>query len=165
MNFVIQRSVAEGEVNETKTEASQAALPLDPDLAESLLAHKARSLHLGESDYVFVRPDGTPPWPDSILADHLQPVAKAAGIRKIGWHTFRHTYSTLLHALGSTPAIQEELLHHANIQTTLNFYPQAVSEAGREAASKVVGVSWTNRTNRKTKLYLSEMEKPVLCYL
>jgi len=86
----IQRSVAEGEVNETKTEASQATLPLDPDLAELLLAHKARSIYLGESDFVFARPDGKPPWPDSILADHLHPAAKAAGIGKIGWHTFRH---------------------------------------------------------------------------
>ena len=43
----IQRSVAEGEVNETKTEASESTLPLDPDLAESLLAHKARAVHGG----------------------------------------------------------------------------------------------------------------------
>jgi len=140
----IQRSVAEGEVNETKTEASEAMLPLDPDLAELLLAHKARSRYLGKSDFVFARPDGKPPWPDSILADHLQPAAKAAGIGKIGWHKVRHTYSTLLHALGTTPAVQKELLRHANIQTTLNLYTQAVSEAKREAASKVVGVLWKN---------------------
>ncbi len=140
----IQRSVVEGEVNETKTEASQATLPLDPDLAELLSAHMARSNYLGESDFVFARSDGKPPWPDSLLADHLQPAAKAAGIGKIGWHTFRHTYSTLLHALGTTPAVQKELLRHANIQTTLNLYTQAVSEAKREAASKVVGVLWKN---------------------
>ncbi len=77
----------------------------------------------------------------------------------------RHTYSILLHALGTTPTVQKELLRHANIQTTLNFYTKAVSEAGREAASKVVGVLWTNRTNRNTKLYLSELAKLVLCYL
>ena len=144
LTVMIQRSVAEGEVNETKTEASQATLPLDPDLAELLLAHKARSIYLGESDFVFARPDGKPPWPDSILADHLQPAAKAAGIGKIGWHTFRHTYSTLLHALGTTPAVQKELLRHADIQTTLNLYTQAISADKREAASKVVGVLWKN---------------------
>ncbi len=31
----VQRSVVEGEINETKTEASESALPLDPDLAEA----------------------------------------------------------------------------------------------------------------------------------
>ena len=140
----IQRSVAEGEVNETKTEASESTLPLDPDLAESLLAHKARAVHVADADFVFARPDGKPPWPDGILADHLKPAAKAAKIGNIGWHTFRHTYSTLLHALGTTPAVQKELLRHADIQTTLNLYTQAVSADKREAASKVVGVLWKN---------------------
>jgi hypothetical protein len=54
------------------------------------------------------------------------------------------TYFTLLHALGTTPAVQKEPLRHTNIQTTLNFYAQAASEAKREAASKVVGVLWKN---------------------
>jgi len=66
------------EVNETKSEASQATLPLDPDLAELFLAHKAWSNCVGEFDFVFARPDGKPPWPDGILAAHLQPAAKAA---------------------------------------------------------------------------------------
>jgi integrase len=140
----IQRSVAEGEVNETKTEASEGTLPLDPDLAESFLAHKARSVHVGTSDFVLARPDGKPPWPDGILTDHLKPSAEAAGIGKIGWHTFRHTYSTLLHALGTKPAVQKELLRHTDIQTTLNLYTQAVSSDKREAASKLVEVLWKN---------------------
>lgn len=89
----IQRRVAAGEVNETKTEASLATLPLDPDLAELLMAHKSRFIYPRESDFVFAGPYGKPSWPDSILADHLQPAAKAASIGKIGWHTFRHTYS------------------------------------------------------------------------
>ena len=138
----IQRSVVEGEVNETKTEASESTLPLDPDLAECLLAHKARSHFVADSDYVFVGASGKPPWPDGILADHLKPAAVKAQIGVIGWHTFRHTYSTLLHSLGTTPAVQKELLRHADIQTTLNIYTQAVSAEKREAASKVVSTLW-----------------------
>jgi len=138
----IQRSLVEGEVNETKTEASASALPLDPDLAEVLLAHKATSHYSADSDYVFAGENGKPPWPDGILTDHLKPAAVKAGIGNIGWHTFRHTYSTLLHALGTTPAVQKELLRHADIQTTLNIYTQAVSAEKREAASKVVNALW-----------------------
>ncbi len=51
---------------------------------------------------------------------------------------------TLLHALGTTPAVQKELLRHANLQTTLKLYTQAVSKAKREAASKLVGFLWKN---------------------
>jgi integrase len=138
----IQRSIVEGEVNEPKTEASESTLPLDPDLAECLLAHKAGSPYKADSDYIFAGPTGKSPWPDGILTDHLKPAAAKAGIGKIGWHTFRHTYSTLLHALGTTPAVQKELLRHADIQTTLNIYTQAVSAEKREAASKVVNTLW-----------------------
>jgi integrase len=56
----------------------------------------------------------------------------AGGIR------FRHTYSTLLRSVGVDVKVQQELLRHADIQTTLNVYTQAVSEAKRDANSKVV---------------------------
>jgi integrase len=134
----IQRSVVEGKVNPTKTEASESTLPLDPDLAEALLAHRAASVHVADSDFVFAGDAGRPRWKDSLLADYLKPAAARAGIGSIGWHQFRHTFSTLLHALGTAPAVQKELLRHANIQTTMNLYTQAVSQAKREAASKIV---------------------------
>ena len=134
----VQRSVVEGEINPTKTEASEGLLPLDPDLAEVLLVHKAQCSYAADSDYVFAGSTGKPRWPDTILADHLKPAAVEAGIGNIGWHTFRHTYSTLLHALGAKPAVQKELLRHADIQTTLNIYTQAISADKREAASRVV---------------------------
>lgn len=97
-----------------------------------------------ESNFVFARPDGKTPWPDGILADYMKPTAKAASIGEIGWYAFRHTYSTLLHALGTKPAVQKEPLRHANIQTTVNLYIQAMSEDKREAVSKLVGVLWKN---------------------
>jgi len=43
-----------------------------------------------------------------------------------------------LHALGTKPAVQKELLRHADIRTTMNVYTQAVSDEKREAASRVV---------------------------
>ena len=41
-----------------------------------------------------------------------------------------------------TPAVQKELLRHADIQTTMNIYTQAVTSAKREAASKVIDILW-----------------------
>jgi len=38
-----------------------------------------------------------PVWLSTVMRDHIQPVVKQLGIKKrIGWHTFRHTFSTLL---------------------------------------------------------------------
>jgi len=134
----VLRSFVRGEINPTKTEASESALPLDPDLAGVLLAHKGNSVYTSDSDYVFAGGSGKPRWADAILADYLKPAAARAGIGNVGWHTFRHTYSTLLHALGTKPAVQKELLRHADIRTTMNIYTQAISAEKREAASRVV---------------------------
>jgi integrase len=138
----IQRSCVEGEVNPTKTEASESTLPLDPDLAELLLAYRLQAKRAEASDWLFPGPNGKPRWPDSVLADHLKPAAAKAGIGLVGWHTFRHSYSTLLHSLGTRPAVQKELLRHADIQTTMNIYTQAVSSEKREAATNLLHALW-----------------------
>jgi hypothetical protein len=67
-----------------------------------------------------------------------RPCRGKRGIGRIGWHTFRHSHSTLLHALGVDLKVQQELLRHADIRTTMNIYTQAVPTALREANSKVV---------------------------
>jgi len=133
----VVRSFVRGEINPTKTEASESTLPLDGGLADALLVHRAKSACNSDSDFVFAGESGKVRWPDAILADYLKPAAVKAGVGNIGWHTFRHTYSTLLHSLGTTPAVQKELLRHADIRTTMNVYTQAVSEEKRAAASKV----------------------------
>jgi integrase len=138
----VQRSFVEGEIYPTKTEASASELPLDPDLAGVLMAHRAQSDYSASTDFVFAGASGKPGWRGIMFADHIKPAAARAGIGNIGWHTFRHSYSTLLHALGAAPAVQKELLRHANIQTTMNIYTQAVTPAKREAASKVVDILW-----------------------
>jgi len=68
----------------------------------------------------------------------LVPAATKAGLGRIGWHTFRHSHSTLLHTLGVDLKVQQELLRHADIRTPMNIYTQAVPKALRQANSKVV---------------------------
>lgn len=135
--IAIHRSFVRGEINDTKSTASEAVLPLDPVLAELLLRHRARAIYIAGSDYIFAGDSGNVRWPESMLTRQIKPAALRAGIGSIGWHVFRHSYSSLLHSLGTTPAVQKELLRHANIQTTLNVYTSAASAEKRSAASKV----------------------------
>ena len=53
-------------------------------------------------------------------------------------HAFRHTYSTLLNEHGTDVKVQQELLRHADIRTTMNIYTRAVPERLRKANSKLV---------------------------
>jgi site-specific recombinase XerD len=53
---------------------------------------------------------------------------KAAEIQgRIGWHTFRRMYATLLKANGEDVKTVQELLRHTNSLVTMNLYAQAVS--------------------------------------
>jgi integrase len=46
----------------------------------------------------------------------------------------------MLRAAGADIKVQQELLRHSTIQSTLNIYTQAVSEQKRAANSMVVGI-------------------------
>ena len=69
----------------------------------------------------------------------IRPAAIQVGITKpIGWHTFRHTYSTLLRAARVDIKVVQELLRHASSRVTMDTYTQAVTAQKREAQSGVV---------------------------
>jgi integrase len=136
----IQRSWVAGVEGEVKTLYSKKWMPVDPILAELLQQHKTRTTPQAKnSDWVFANPEsGKPYWPGRLQEHHLVPAGIAAQIGRVGWHTFRHTYSTLLRAFGVDVKVQQELLRHADIRTTMNIYTQAVPQAMREAHGKVV---------------------------
>lgn len=56
----------------------------------------------------------------------------------VGWHTFRHTYRSWLDETGAPVGVQQKLMRHADIATTMNQYGNALMEAKRKANSKVV---------------------------
>jgi integrase len=57
---------------------------------------------------------------------------------RIGWHTFRHSSSSLLRRVGADIKVQQELLRHSTIQSTMNVYTKAMPEGKRAANSVVV---------------------------
>ena len=76
-----------------------------------------------------------------VLKRYLQPAAERAGIAKrVGWHTFRHTFSTLLRANGEDIKVVQELLRHANSKIKMDIYTQALSPAKRQAQSRVASM-------------------------
>jgi integrase len=69
---------------------------------------------------------------------HKERRASAGKYSSIGWHTFRHTYRSWLDETGAPMKVQQELMRHASIQTTMNIYGQAMASSKREANGKVV---------------------------
>ena len=56
----------------------------------------------------------------------------------VGWHTFRHIYRSWLDDTGAPVGVQQKLMRHAQVSTTMNVYGNALMGAKREANSKVV---------------------------
>lgn len=143
-NRTVTRSVVDGIIGKCKTETSRRPVPVDEFTTAELLAWKRETCYAEPEDWVFAseRVQGKmPPWADTLLDRFLQPAAKRAGITKwVGFHTFRHTYSTLLKANGEDVKVVQELMRHANISTTMNIYTKALTSAKREAQSRVVDV-------------------------
>jgi integrase len=143
-SVMVRRSVVHGRVGDTKTEASFRPLPVDTRLMAPLQELHNRSSYTTQEDFVFANATGRPRWQESILYRQLKPAAVRAGVGKIGWHTFRHTYSTMLRSVGTDIKVQQELLRHSTIQSTMNVYTQAISVQKHAANSKVVEMILSN---------------------
>jgi integrase len=59
-------------------------------------------------------------------------------VAKLGWHTFRHTYHSLLDEAGAPIGVQQKLMRHSNVATTMNVYGSSTLRAKQDANSKVV---------------------------
>ena len=138
----VTRSIWHQVVGDCKTEASAKPVPMDEYMAEDLQRWRRQSPYPMLDDWVFASPSmrgKQPYWPDNLMKRYIKPIARQAGIQKnIGWHTFRHSFGTLLKANGEDVKTVQELLRHANSRITLDVYTQAVNSNKRAAQSKVV---------------------------
>jgi integrase len=72
------------------------------------------------------------------VAIHEKRWEQAGPFAHVGWHTFRHTYRSWLDVAGAPVGVQQKLMRHAQVSTTMNVYGNALMDAKREANAKVV---------------------------
>jgi integrase len=135
--MLVQQGVVNGRIGKVKTEASNDYIPLDPAFAQILRTWKGQS----STGLVFPSPvNGGCYNAGTIQQQILRPVFKKLGFleKGLGWHTFRHTYRAHLDETGAPIGVQQKLMRHSNVATTMNVYGNATSKAKLEANSKVV---------------------------
>src|SRR5271165_601809 len=149
LHVSVTRSLVDQHVGPVKTEASRKLMPIDEYVAHDLLAWYEVTPYKKPSDYVWAsdanragaKRGKQPVWLSTVMRDHIQPVARRLGInKKMSWHTFRHTFSSILKANGEDVKVVQELLRHATAKMTLDTYTQALSPDKRAAQSRVVGM-------------------------
>ena len=142
LSLSVTKSIWRNVVGQCKTEASRKPVPLHSFMAETLWRWKQKTAFNRPQDWVFAslyRSGRQPYGPKNLLERHVWPAALRAGIQKrIGWHTFRHSFGTQLKANGEDVKTVQELLRHANPRVTLESYTQAITPAKRQAQSRVV---------------------------
>jgi integrase len=133
-----------------KTEYSKDDVPIDPRLAEVLLHWRSVSIFPRDTDWVFANPVTERPYhQESLQKSQIKRAAKLAKLgEEIGWHTFRHTYRSWLDETGAPMKVQQELMRHASIQTTMNVYGHVMTETKRRANSRVVGLVFGPNTQK-----------------
>jgi integrase len=151
----VTRSIVYGVVGRCKTESSQKPVPVHPILAEALVQWRNRCRYREPHDWVFANEHYRgrhPYWGQAILRNVVRPVAERVGIQKrIGWHTFRHTYSTLLRSVGTEFKVMQELLRHSSLRSTMDIYTQAVTPAKHAAQAAVLSLVFPAELRREVE--------------
>jgi integrase len=152
----IRRSIFSGIVGECKTEASRQPIPVDERVAADLWLWKETSKYSQPADWVFASPrtqGRLPFWPDIVMQKVIKPAAARAGIRKnLGWHSLRHSYSSLLIANGENVKVVQELMRHASSRFTLDVYSQAHMAAKYQAQRRLVQMILEEETESAVSL-------------
>ena len=135
----VERAIVAQRVDEVKTSESRRALHIDPHMIETLKAWKQRTEFSGQDDWMFASPVqlGRLPWSYDQVWRAYQKAGAEAGIGGLGTHSLRHTYRSWLDAVGTSIAVQQKLMRHADIRTTMNIYGDVVTGEMAEANAKV----------------------------
>jgi len=145
----VSRSVVDQHVGKCKTEVSQKPVPIDQYIAADLVEWYRHTPYHAPTDWVFSTDSNRagkkrgkqPLWLCKVMGYHIQPMAQKLGIQKrIGWHTFRRTYSSILQDNGGDVKVVQELLRHSSAKMTLDVYAQALTPSKRAAQRKVVAM-------------------------
>ena len=107
---------------------------------------KARSQFNTQEDWIFASPVqlGALPWSYPWVWRVFQQAAAASGVGKLGTHSMRHSYRSWLDSVGTSIAVQQKLMRHSDIRTTME-YGEVVTDEMLLANSKVAGLALNGR--------------------
>jgi integrase len=149
----VERGIVSQQVDEVKTAESRRRMSIDACLLNVLKAWKQTTQFPNSGDWMFASPVqlGRLPWSYDQIWRVYQKAANAAGIGGLGTHSLRHTYRSWLDSVGTPVGVQQKLMRHADIRTTMNVYGDATTDEMTEAHSKVVGLALNGaQAERKT---------------
>lgn len=140
----VERGIVCQEVDDVKSEESRKQLTIDRELLTTLQGWKHTAQFSAPEDWVFASPVqlGRLPWSYDQVWRVYQKAAEAAGIGGLGTHSLRHTYRSWLDSVGTPVGVQQKLMRHTDVRTTMR-YGDAFTSDMAEAHGKVVRMAFT----------------------
>jgi integrase len=137
-----------------KTKAGERTVPLSPELASILQAHRTRAkaerILRGErpaepaaDDLVFVTERGTPLDGRNVLRT-LHRACKRAGLPRVSFHSLRHSAGSIMLANGAQIVDVSKILGHSSPIVTANRYAHSF-DAGKQQAVNAASVALFKR--------------------
>lgn len=141
--LTVERGIVCQQVDDVKTTESRKQMSIDAGMLAVLGAWKQTTQFSAQEDWLFASPVqlGRLPWSYPHVWRVFQNAASGASVGKLGTHSMRHTYRSWLDAVGTSVAVQQQLMRHADIRTTMNVYGDIVTDEMSVASRKVAGLA------------------------
>ena len=138
--LTVERGIVCQQVDDVKTAESRKKLSINRELLDALGTCKQATQFSATEDWMFASPVqfGRLPWSYDQVWRTYQMAAGKAGIGGVGTHSLRHTYRSWLDSVGTPVGVQQKLMRHSDIRTTMNVYGDAATAEMAEAHGKVV---------------------------
>jgi integrase len=116
----VRRAIVKGAEVAPKSRHGARLIPLTPELAATLNA--LRRSGVADDGFVFPGRDGGPSDQGSLRRRVLRPAAERAGLTGVGFHTLRHTCTSMLIESGLSPLRVQRWMGHHSPAFTLDTY-------------------------------------------
>jgi Phage integrase family len=161
------------EVGRDKTDAGMREVDMLPLLREILTEHKAASPRTGPDDSVFVTAAGRPRSRHNLRQDvvdaavaHAHRLAEERGLQPLPLgitpHKLRHTFASILVAIGKDPTYVMQQLGHTDPAFTLRVYAHAMRRSEEERArlkALVEGHDWSHIGHKTAESASARLER------
>ena len=138
----VRRSYVDGVEGPPKTDSSRRPMPISLPVLEALQVWRKATTYSATTDWVFASAfhfGKQPVWPGTLWRRNVAPAIERAGITKpkLGWHSLRRSYASLLLSSGASLRVSMELMRHSTPDMTLATYAQSMGNEKRDAGSRV----------------------------
>lgn len=137
----VRQALVRGRIQPPKSRHGRREVRLPQSCVEALRARRRSTEWHRDSDYVFSSQAGTPIIVRNLRRRVLVPTLEEADASWAGFHTFRHTYATMLFARGDNMKQVQKALGHHSPAFTMSVYVHLLKGDEAAALDPLAGVN------------------------